>query len=251
MKRVLWIALLPAMLILAAPAGAIGTTQGSPDKVTASAVVNPARESSPGFVIAGPIKEILVKEGEVVTAGQNLVILDNPDLEYGYLQAEAALRAAEFNYQYWIPPRFNRPPERRQLAKAELVIAQKKHETAKAMLAQTVLTAPFEGTIVSIYVQKGELAQPGQPILTIADLNSLQIETTDLSERDIPFVKIGQAALVHIEALNADFNGTVTAIHPKAEVVGGDVVFRVIITLDELPSGLLWGMNAEVEIAAK
>lgn len=251
MKRFLWLILLLVVLTVPAPAAATGAAQESPDKVTASAVVRPAQESNLSFVIAGPVKEILIKEGDVVTAGQNLVTLDGPDLEYGYLEAEAALRAAEFDYQYWIPPRLNRPPERRELAKAELVIAQKIFETAKAILTQTALTAPFDGTIVSVYVKQGELAQPSQAILTIADLNSLQIETTDLSERDIPYVKLGQSAQVHIEALDAEFNGTVTSISPKADIVGGDVVYKVIITLDELPAGLLWGMNAEVEIATE
>jgi len=33
-----------------------------------------------------------------------------------------------------------------------------------------------------------------------------------------------------------------------AGTVGGDVIFKVTIALDERPKGLLWGMTAEVTI---
>jgi len=242
----------PTQTATPAPAAeAIAAPQEVSDKVIASAVVIPASESNLGFVLSAPVKEILVKEGDVVQAGQILVTLDSPDLQYGFAQAEASLRAAEFDYQYWIPPRMNRPPERRQLAEAELIIAQKKFDTAQASLTQATLTAPFAGTVILVNVQQGELVQPGQAVITLADLNALQIETTDLSERDIPSVKLGQSALVYVEALDAEFNGTVTSISPIADTVGGDVVYKVGVTLNEQPAGLLWGMNAEVEISTE
>jgi multidrug resistance efflux pump len=200
------------------------------------------------MVISAPVREILVEEGDLVQAGQTLVTLNSPELEYGYTQAEAALRAAEFEHEYWIPPRLNRPPERRQLAEAVLVAAQRQLETAKADLTQATLTAPFDGTIISINIAAGELVQPGQVLITLADLKSLQIETTDLSERDIANVQLGQGALVYVEALDTELNGTVTSISPIAEIVGGDVVYKVILTLDGQPDGLFWGMNAEVKI---
>jgi hypothetical protein len=37
-------------------------------------------------------------------------------------------------------------------------------------------------------------------------------------------------------------------IAPKADIVGGDVVFKVTIAFDEQPQGALWGMTAEVTI---
>lgn len=94
----------------------------------------------------------------------------------------------------------------------------------------------------------GELVQAGQTIITLASLNDLQIETTDLSERDIARVKVGQAVDVYIEALDRTVSGEVIRISPVSRTVGGDVVFPVTIVLEEQPDGLLWGMTAEVEI---
>ena len=94
----------------------------------------------------------------------------------------------------------------------------------------------------------GEVVQQGQAVTALATLNNLQIETTDLGERDILKVKVGDPASVNIEALNGTFPGRVIAISPKADTRGGDVVFKVTIALDKQPKGLLWGMTAEVTI---
>ena len=102
--------------------------------------------------------------------------------------------------------------------------------------------------MASINVIPGELVQVDQAILTLATLNDLQIETTDLSERDIARVKTGQNVNVYIEALDVTITGKVIRISPISKTVGGDVVYPVTIKLDEQPEGLLWGMTAEVEI---
>ena len=82
----------------------------------------------------------------------------------------------------------------------------------------------------------------------LAKLDNLQVETTDLSELNVASVKIGQAATVHIEALGKEIPGVVTAISPISDTIGGDVVFKVTIQLNEQPKELLWGMSADVEI---
>jgi HlyD family secretion protein len=217
------------------------TPELSAGTVVASAEVVPVRESHLSFVISGTVKDLAVSEGEVVSAGETLLTLSAPELEYAVLQAEAALRAAEFEYQYWVPARFDRPPERRQLAEQELVKVQKALDTAEAELGQASITAPFDGTVTSITIAAGELVQPGQVVITLADLDELQIETIE--------VQVGQPAGVLIEALNESFAGRIVQISPMAEIVGGDVVYRVTLTLDSPPAQLSWGMSAEVQIA--
>ena len=89
---------------------------------------------------------------------------------------------------------------------------------------------------------------PGQVVLTLADLSHLQVQTTDLSERDVTRVSVGQQATVYVEALDVEIGGQVVDIAPQANTVGGDVVYAVTIELDEQPPGLRWGMSVEVEI---
>jgi HlyD family secretion protein len=121
-------------------------------------------------------------------------------------------------------------------------------EVVKASIVQGTLTAPFEGTVVEVNVSPGEYVQPSQVVIVLVALEDLRIETTDLSELNVAAVKIGQPATVYIEALDDEFSGDVIAISPISDTIGGDVVFKVTIQLDEKPPALLWGMSADVEI---
>jgi multidrug efflux pump subunit AcrA (membrane-fusion protein) len=139
--------------------------------------------------------------------------------------------------------------------KDKLAAAQARITTAEAALAaarvapsQLTLTAPFGGTVVALPIVTGAAAVPGQPAIQLADLDHLQAETTDLSEKDSARVRVGQAATIYVEALDQEIQGQVLRIAPQATALGGDVVFAVTLSLAEQPAGLLWGMSVTVEI---
>jgi multidrug efflux pump subunit AcrA (membrane-fusion protein) len=135
---------------------------------------------------------------------------------------------------------------RARLQQAQLAVAQ-----IEQQLKDAQIRAPFAGALVSVDVQAGEFAGPGQVLLVLADLSTLRAETTDLSERDVDQVKLGQQAIVHVDGLDAEINGRVLGIASKATTMGGDVVYQVTVALDELPPGLRWGMSVEVEVVTK
>ena len=128
---------------------------------------------------------------------------------------------------------------------AKLLFAQAGLDDAKSTLAQGTLVAPFDGTSSKSAFSAGEMTQPGKVVLVFGDTANMQIETTDLSERDVANVKIGQKANIYIEPLDKHITGKVIQISPISEMVGGDVVYKVTISLDEQPDGLLWGMSAK------
>jgi RND family efflux transporter MFP subunit len=227
--------------------------------VTASAVVVPAQVSELGFVISGIAGQVAVREGDSVTAGQTLMVLDTPDLRFAVTEAQAALHSVQAyaelqKYQKVKAKRNGKifydtvPEVYRQRANARVQQAQVALEVAQINFAEATLTAPFDGAIAAIKIVPGEFAASDQAVVTLATLNNLQLETTDLSERDIASVNIGAPVSISIEALNDTFHGTVVNISPIANVVGGDVVFKATIAFDEQPKGLLWGMTAEVTI---
>ncbi len=227
--------------------------------VSASANVTPAQTSQMGYLISAPVQEVDVKEGDRVKAGQTLIVLNTPDLILSVTAAKAAVRGAQdqvdlLNYPYK-KLRYKGHIihakaflELREQAAAQLDSAQATLDAAQATLNEGTLTAPYDGTVVTVNVVPGQLVQPDQVAVVIGDLNHLQIETTDLSEREIAYVKVGQIATVHIKALNQDFSGKVTAIAPKAVKYNGDWVFKVTIALDQQPLSLIWGMSADVQI---
>src|SRR5512138_3502607 len=234
MKRSYWLRLICSgliALILIAPLSTVsasGTNNPipAPETVTASAVIVPAHVARLGFLISAIAREIPVKEGDTVKAGQTLMVLDIPDLQFAVTEAEAALHSAQVyaglqKYQKVKNQRNGRIffdtvlEEARQIADVKVQQAQVALEIAQSNLAQGTLTAPFDGTVASISVIPGEFVPSDQAVITLASLHALQIETTDLSEHNVPNVHIGDPANVFIEALNKNISGKVISVSPK------------------------------------
>ncbi len=273
LKRLDWLRLISSSLLAiflinpvsTALASGVTSTASASGTVVASATVVPAHVAQLGFLISAIAKEVPVKEGDAVKAGQTLVVLDTPNLQYAITQAQANLRAAQaqveirnneiikkykINYHTFVVHKLRLPVphEEIEIANANVQEAQASVEIAQANLAQGTLSAPHDGTVASIKITPGEFVPPHQVVVTLATLNKLQIETTDLSERDIPNVHLGDSANIFVEALNKNISGKVIGISPIASTVGGDIVFKVTIAPDTQPEGLLWGMTAKVEI---
>jgi len=221
----------------------------SSGKAGASAIVVPVNKIELSFPLSGSVKTVDVTEGDSVTAGQPLVMLDTTILEAKVKEAEAAVVTEQTQVAYLV--RTGSDNERLQAAKADVDRAQAAVDIAKAQFAQATLAAPFDGTIASVDIQPAEFATSGQKLIVMGDLSHFQIETTDLSEKDVPNVKIGQTATVYIEALDKNFSGKVVDIARVSETVGGDVVFKVTIELDDQPESLRWGMSAEVQVGTE
>ncbi len=232
----------------------------TPGSVGAKVVVEPAHTSDMAFLLAAPVKQVNVKAGDQVKAGQALVILDTPELAYAVASAQAELKSAQANLMLQSTRRkttindkvfyLSGPPEIREKARARAEQAQAALEAAQVTLAQGTLLAPFDGTVVSIDAVPGEMVEPNKTVVTMGDLQNLQIATTDLSEREIARVQIGQAATARLKAFDQDLTGKVIAIDPMAHLSDGDTVFKVTVKLDQQPAGLLWGMTGDVTIAA-
>ncbi|HEX5809912.1 MAG TPA: efflux RND transporter periplasmic adaptor subunit [Anaerolineales bacterium] len=254
------IAILLISPVSAAFASGANNAVSAQQTVTASAVIAPARVARLGFLISAIAGDIPVQEGDIVQAGQALVVLDTPDLQFAVTAAEAALRSAQSyaelqKYQKVQVRRNGKifyetlPEEYRQRANVKVQQAQVALELAQVRLTQATLAAPFDGTIASLNIMPGEFVPSDQPIITLATLDALQVETTDLSERDIRNVRVGAPVSIFVEALEETFTGRVVTISPIADTVSGDVIFKVTIAFDSQPKGLLWGMTAEVKIA--
>ena len=117
---------------------------------------------------------------------------------------------------------------------------------AEAAYENSRLKAPFAGTVAALEATVGDYLPPAVTVAVVADLTSLRVETTDLSELDVSAVSIGQECTVSFEALVESAPGHVLRISPLPTTLGGDVVYAVTVELDEIPAGLLAGMSAEV-----
>ena len=132
-------------------------------------------------------------------------------------------------------------------AEARIANAQAQLAAAEASLDDLQLLAPFNGTISSLNINASEWVSPGVPVIEIADLTHLQVETTDLSEIDVAKIQPGDRVVVSFDALPDTVDGTIVSISPRASQ-GSGVNYTVVVDMDEVPDGLRWGMTAFVDV---
>lgn len=150
--------------------------------------------------ITGRIKRIIVNEGDIVKTGQALILLDSEELDAQVKEAETIFSQAERNYK------------RAKNLYADGIVSKKEYDDSedefkrsrasleylKAMLANTIIRAPFSGTIVRKYKEEGEvISSLGVPetILLIADISKIKAKV-EVDESDIGKLRIGQTAYV-------------------------------------------------------
>ncbi len=172
------------------------------------------------------------------------------DTDAALIQARLETAQASFQEAQWYLSALKGeqiPPE---ATGAKLAALQSAHDAIDAIqqrLDASRLLAPINGTVVSLGVTVGEYAVPAQALVFISDVEHLQVETTDLSERDVPKVEVGQPVSIFVEALNETISGKVILISPNSSTLGGDVVYGTTIELDRpFPAGLRAGMTVDV-----
>ncbi len=104
-----------------------------------------------------------------------------------------------------------------QSARANVQTAQASLQRANKDLSRTAITAPRDGVVSLLNVKKGESVSGnsftvGTEILRIADMSKIEIRV-DVGENDIPKVKLGDSAVVEVDAYSdRKFKGIVTQI---------------------------------------
>jgi len=140
-------------------------------------------------------------------------------------------------------------PEEIAVAEAEVQQAEAALAVAQVALSRTELRASFSGVVTQVHTEVGETVGAGQPLFILATLDRLQLATVDLSELDVVALSEGQSVQVTVDALPEQvFGGHIRQIKNQSADYRGDVVYPVILDLDEIAPVLRWGMRAMVEI---
>jgi HlyD family secretion protein len=176
-------------------------------------------------------------------AGANDLDVAEAQAEVGVAQAQLAVAQREYEMLQKGPD-----PQDVKLAEERLANAGAQLKAAEAALSDLELQAPFDGTVSDLYVRQSQWIAPGQPVLSLADLGHLRVETTDLNEIDVARLDAGNNAIITFDALpNVSIEGKVVRIAPKASE-GSGVNYTVLVELDEIPPKLRWSMTAFVDI---
>jgi multidrug efflux pump subunit AcrA (membrane-fusion protein) len=175
------------------------------------------------------------------------------DIQQGMLDADVAIAEAKVAAAEKALSDVQDGPDPEVLAQAQARLASAKAgvDAAEAALSDCELRAPFDGVVAETRVRAGEWISPGQVVVSLADLKHLQVETTDLDEIDAAKVSQGAKATVTFDALpDVEVAGSVMRVAPRA-AQGSGVNFTAVVSLDQVPTGLRWGMTAYVDIDAQ
>ena len=144
---------------------------------------------------------------------------------------------------------------RLQVEQAEIALEQSRfsQQQAQRALTQAQLVAPVNGTVLSVAATPGTMMSAGLPVVTLLDTSHLAFHTSNLSERDLAQVQVGQPAEVRLKTYGErPLSGTVVRIAPQAGgMVGDAATFTAVIQLDETDLDLRPGMTGRVEIVGE
>ena len=207
--------------------------------------------------VAGEVKEITVREGDAVTAGQVLARIDPVEYQRRFEQAQEQASAAksqmEIAQRQWDTNKalvdqgfISKTALDNSLASFQGAVASHKAaiagaDVARKSLDDSVLRAPFSGVIAVRAAQRGERVGIDARVLELVDLRQLEVEAP-LSPSDSLDVKMGQTARLQIEDRADLITAHVTRMSPSAQA-GSRSVF-VYLTLDQ-PAGLRHGLFAK------
>jgi RND family efflux transporter MFP subunit len=223
---------------------------GAAGAVRASGLVAYQRETALSFKVPGVIAQLNVDEGDRVRAGQILASLNLTEYSANFAEADAALRTAESQLE-----RARTLHEKGLVAQARLDDAQLAVDRARAARqstgfnrAQGVIAAPSSGIILRRAAEPNQNVSPGQPVLTIGEVNSGLIVRAGIAAADAARMKTGDPATIRITGLPGETRkGRVTRVSAKSDATTGGFDVEIAVTpIDGLRSGLV----AEADIAA-
>ncbi len=182
--------------------------------------------------VAAEVREVLVREGESVTAGQILVRMDTSEFKARVDQAKGNLHAMRAQLDIATKNRdnnralldkgfisraaFDNTASQFAAAQANVESAQGALDIVQKLLNDSVVRAPISGLIAVRNVQPGEKVSTDYKLLDIVNLKRMECEAL-VPTSDIPKIKIGQSVLLHIEGLTEEYIGNVTRINPATQ----------------------------------
>jgi RND family efflux transporter MFP subunit len=274
----------PKVIKVTTVAAATGATTGPSTSVTANGYVVARTKASVSAKAAGRLEFLGVSEGSYVRKGTVIARLDNADFLAAIAQAEANVASAEATR---IEAESDRDQMRRESKRLrdmravnQSLISQQEVDVADSRTAQsearlnaamarksasesalqlarannenTIIRAPFTGTVLRKDAEVGEVVAPSVgggltrgAVVTMADLATLEVEV-DVNEAYIARVTNGLKALITLDAYpDTAFRGVVRQVVPTADRQRATV--QVKVSISDSDPRILPEMGAKVD----
>ncbi len=196
--------------------------------------------------VPGRVVKIWVEAGSKVKPGAPLVTLSAAEYQARLNQAQAQLKQAAADYKRYkfLYKQGAASPQEFGAMEARYKTAQAQVSEAATMRNYTVVRAPEAGVVAERKVAVGDLAQPGQPLITLYNPGLLQIEG-EVNDNYREQVKMGEKAGVSVPAVNFTENLPIAEIFPISAT--GSRTFKVRTKIFANPA-LVPGMFARLSL---
>jgi HlyD family secretion protein len=250
--------------------------------LTASGYVVAQRKAAVASKATGRLEYLGVVEGDRVKKGQVLARLEDTDMKASLDQARANLNlnvADLKDAEQWLARQktllekgvstqsdYDAAEARYQRVLASIAVAKAMVVGAEVALENTLVRAPFDGTVLTKNADVGEMVAPmaasvssRSAVVTIADMSSLQVEA-DVSESNIERITLGQPCEITLDAYpEVRYEASVAKIVPTADRAKATVMVKVAFksydarVLPEMSSKVLFltKTTETVQVAAR
>lgn len=249
--------------------------------LAASGYVVAQRKASISSKATGRLEQLYVIEGDHVKTGSIIGRIESSDVQAALRQAQASLDVAKANYASAVADmeeassnltrqrglqatqsntkaeletaeaRYKRETAKVASSKAAIAVAEAAIRSAEVQIENTVIRAPFDGTVLSKNANVGEVitalgAAAGSrgAVVTLADMSSLEVEA-DVSESNIQKIQTNQPCQITLDAYSdKHYAGYVGKIIPTADRAKATV--QVKVRFRDRDSSVIPEMSAKV-----
>ena len=194
------------------------------------------------------VKDVYVKSGDPVKAGQLLAELDVTDKENELRSQRLQMRNDELEMIKLMRNTDGKSAEQIEQAKINFELKRQRLVELEQQIERAKLFAPFDGTVVGVYIKKGDSVEAYGEAIVVADLTQLTV-AAELSESDLRKVAVGMEVDVDINAAGKfkgkvaqlpnpkkadDNNGGFPGSAPKSDSIDN----YLLVSIDPFPEGL-------------
>ena len=198
-----------------------------------SGALQPVRQATVKAKVSGDVKQITVREGETVQAGQVLARIDTADLEAKLIERVGALESAKaqlamaektrtsnqmlLKQNFISQNAFDNSESSYNVAQGSAKSAEAQVQIAKNALRDAVAVSPLTGLVGKRHVQPGEKVAFDSPLVTIVDLKDMELQAA-VPAVDVPELSLGKPVELVIDGFGERrFKGRVERINPATE----------------------------------
>ena len=238
-------------------------SKAMPRWLPVSGTMQPVNQATVKAKVSGDVRQVMVRDGDAVQAGQILVRVDTADLDARVLERQGQLQSAKAQLaladktnamnqkllkQNFISQNASDNAESSlEVAKGNLQAAQAQLRVAQNALKDSVATAPLSGIVAKRHVQPGEKVAFDSPLVTVVDLKAMELQAL-VPSGDIPELRPGMTVDLAVDGFtDRKFTGRIERINPSTEA--GTRAILVFVGIPNAEQTLRGGMFATGRIA--